>query len=470
MGELDLLPGLVVTLAGLFAGMVFVMMQRGGGGDGDPDAEARRRDLEQRKDQALQALRDLDDLQGARGVQGTADERAELERRAAEALRDLEIESSADSGKSKGKVGKAGKAGKAGAPPPPSADDPWLSPRLQGFATGAAVAGIAAAIFFALDHGTMTRTEGMSITGASMESGPARGAPPPARAGDPGAAVPGVPPSLAPKPSPKLEEARALVAASPESRDAWANLGWALVEAEGWIDVWNTAGKLLELSPGDPDGLTLQATVRLAMGMVDQAGALLDQALKSDPDHVLALSWKGSLLLRSGDRAGAKAVWSRAAELAPDAGFGELLALADSGQAPGGAPSPHPGGPPPRPAAGAPSPAAPAAAGGNRVGGTIRLADGAQPPGGGVVFVIARRPGVAGGPPVATTRLPAGGFPLAFELGDENVMMGGPFPAEVELSVRLDTDGNAMTREDGDLTASAGLVAAGTMDLAIVLN
>ena len=469
MAELDLMPGLMVGLVGLLTGLALVLMNRGEPGD-DGEAEARRRDLEQRKAHALQALRDLDDVQGARGVKATSEERAELERRAAEAMMALDRADAKGKGKGKGKH--------KGKQPPPPAPTPApaaaaMNPKTQGFLMGAVVMGIGAAIIFGLDQGTTPRTDGMTATGGP----PGLTSRPPAQPGAPGSSVPGVPPNLAPKPSPIVDQARAAVSASPDSPQAWADLGWALVEAEGWIDVWNVASELLEIAPGHPDGLTLQATVRLTMGMDDQAATLLDQALLHDPNHVMAMSWKGSVLLRSGDREGAKTIWSRAALIAPEAGFDRLIVMADSADLtarpaphPGGASAPpHPGGAsaPPHPTA---PTGAPPAAGGNRISGTLSLGDGAQTPPGGVIFVIARQPGVAGGPPVATVRLPAHTLPLDFALGDEHVMMGGPFPARVDLTARWDADGNAMTRGDADLHAAGGTVDAGAVGLALVLN
>ena len=43
-------------------------------------------------------------------------------------------------------------------------------------------------------------------------------------------------------------------------------------------------------------------------------------------------------------------------------------------------------------------------------------------------------------------------FPLSYSIGVENVMMQGtPFTGKVNLSVRLDNDGNPTTRTPGDL-------------------
>jgi hypothetical protein len=66
------------------------------------------------------------------------------------------------------------------------------------------------------------------------------------------------------------------------------------------------------------------------------------------------------------------------------------------------------------------------------------------------VFVSVRAP--TGGPPLAALKLPAGPFPLDFEVttADAIAMGGGvrPFTDQLKLVVRIDNDGNAMTRDD----------------------
>ena len=72
-------------------------------------------------------------------------------------------------------------------------------------------------------------------------------------------------------------------------------------------------------------------------------------------------------------------------------------------------------------------------------------------PGDGVLFVIARKAGVQGGPPLAVVRTPGPAFPAQFEIGQANVMIPGlRFEGPLVLTARLDVDGNAMTRTAGD--------------------
>jgi len=93
-------------------------------------------------------------------------------------------------------------------------------------------------------------------------------------------------------------------------------------------------------------------------------------------------------------------------------------------------------------------------------------------PTGGVLFVIARTQGAAGGPPLAVLRIAEPRFPLEFSIGPENVMVPGRrFEGPISLSARLDGDGNAMTREPRDLSSAAEeSLAPGARDVRLVLG
>jgi cytochrome c-type biogenesis protein CcmH len=79
-----------------------------------------------------------------------------------------------------------------------------------------------------------------------------------------------------------------------------------------------------------------------------------------------------------------------------------------------------------------------------------------QLPAGGSLFVIARQRGSAAGPPLAVLRVTRPRFPVAFEIGPENVMIPSMrFEGEIQISARFDSDGDAMTQLPGDLSGSA---------------
>jgi hypothetical protein len=85
-----------------------------------------------------------------------------------------------------------------------------------------------------------------------------------------------------------------------------------------------------------------------------------------------------------------------------------------------------------------------------KIQGTIRVADGVRPSSRGFLFVIVRP--AAGGPPVAVRRIPAGPFPVTFEIGSADVMMQGvSLTGPVRIVARLDSDGDPMTQQNGDL-------------------
>ena len=89
-----------------------------------------------------------------------------------------------------------------------------------------------------------------------------------------------------------------------------------------------------------------------------------------------------------------------------------------------------------------------------------------------MLFVIARRGGGAGGPPLAVRRVPAPSFPYDFEIGPQHAMIQGrPFAGEIELEARLDGDGDALSREPGDPSGRAPeLLQPGASGVRIVLE
>jgi hypothetical protein len=313
-------------------------------------------------------------------------------------------------------------------------------------------------LVFALMRGTSERKGDMQITGAGPEvSTIAKQAPMPSP-GEPGGAIPGVPPTLKPKSSLRVDRARARVSAEKENPIAWAELGYALLDAEGWIDAFQTAQSLRELAPQNADARVIEAMVRVPMGQPEAADQLLDEALTLDPKHVMALTARGMIRYSSKDLAGAKQDWTLARGLAgPGQGHDQLLAMAD--------------GAPELPDA-ARSEDADRSVGGNPqdVTGTVRLAKAEQPPEGGVLFIYARRPGQTSGPPVAVKRIAEPKLPLTFRLGPADQMIKGmPFPDRLDVSARWDLDGNAMTKGPADPQASATGIATGTAGLDLVL-
>lgn len=469
--EVDWIPGIVATIVGLVLGVVLAHRARRGP-EGETDdhhsgrtrAEARNiriEDLTQRKALLLQQIRDLEDTALAGGLSEAPVEQTALEEEAAKVLRELHHL-------------KAKRPDPATAPvapgiaPNPAAPLPGpLSPQLKGALTGGAFVGMVALLLFGLQSGTAERTGNMPMTGGEIVAEPSSDLPPPG-AGRPGEAVPGVPPALQPKSSPALDAARAVVAADPANIEKRATLGWALVDAEGWVDVFNNAEQLVKLDPDNPDALTQQAIVRVRMGQQAIAEQLLDTALARNGEHGRALAWKGSLRWQAGDVPGARAAWSKGEALHPTEGFTELLRMADGEIRPEQLGAPTGGGETSQPAvakssdqAGRPAP----------IQGHIEVPDGTIFPPGAVLFVYARPAGQTAGPPLAAVRLRPAVGKVPFSIGPDDMppMMGKrPFPAEVTLAARLDFDGNAGTK-DGVSGNLAAPVAAGSTGVTITL-
>jgi hypothetical protein len=93
-----------------------------------------------------------------------------------------------------------------------------------------------------------------------------------------------------------------------------------------------------------------------------------------------------------------------------------------------------------------------------------------QVPEGAVLFLIART--VGSGRPVAAKLIPDPQFPLDFELGpDDRMAHDMPYQGPFELTVRVDSDGDAATRLAGDLQGTAeGTHSPGASDVTILID
>lgn len=93
-------------------------------------------------------------------------------------------------------------------------------------------------------------------------------------------------------------------------------------------------------------------------------------------------------------------------------------------------------------------------------------------PEGAILFVIARPEGAVGGPPLAVLRIPDPVFPVEFEIGPGDVMIPSmQFAGPITLTARLDSDGNAMTRAESDLSSpTAPPAEPGTTGVELVLS
>ena len=86
------------------------------------------------------------------------------------------------------------------------------------------------------------------------------------------------------------------------------------------------------------------------------------------------------------------------------------------------------------------------------------------------IFVVARP--ANGRMPLAVAKLPMPeSFPVAFELTEDNVMLRGvKLEGDVEISARIDADGEAMSKTAGDITGAASAATVPVDGVKVVLD
>ncbi|MGH8103458.1 MAG: c-type cytochrome biogenesis protein CcmI/CycH [bacterium] len=95
---------------------------------------------------------------------------------------------------------------------------------------------------------------------------------------------------------------------------------------------------------------------------------------------------------------------------------------------------------------------------GKTISGTVSVADAmksrVKPDA--VLYVIARLSGVKKSPVIAVAKLEVSAFPVNYSLSDSNLMMSGAtLEGKFDISARHDQDGDAGTRQIGDLTGQS---------------
>lgn len=243
---------------------------------------------------------------------------------------------------------------------------------------------------------------------------------------------------LPPEVAARVGSLQSELAADPDNLAARKELALVYVENEFYVTAIEHAAKILKLAPEDPDGLYVEAIVRMKMGQNRRATDLLDRVLAQHPNHVAALEAKGLVQLRTGDTTGAVATWERglAAAGGQHPELERLLAVSRSASNPSMASSGDSG-----------------VAGGVLYQVEIDLSPEAVAARGATLFVSLLGDGA--GPPVAVKRLHPDHFPVDVTLTSADSMLGESLPEAGTLVVRLDGDGNASTRLDTDPEARA---------------
>jgi Tetratricopeptide repeat len=312
------------------------------------------------------------------------------------------------------------------------------------------------------------RPEGGSVTGSVGGDRPRGGMAP---SGPPGAEA------EAPADTQTLE-LRASLAKNPDDHDTRLELARHLLLQRDLMGVWNETQYVLERQPAHPRALTYQSLVRLAMGQGDVAVAMLKQAIAAEPDLIEAHENLAFVYASLGRTKEAEAAVAETARRSPADAQRLRQALAQLAQSRQQEPpaEAHADVPPPSATADAPSAraAAPpdAPGSGGAVFGWIE-ADAAvvariRP--GSVIFLTVRPAGVSAGPPAAVKRLQSASFPLQFEVGAGDSMMGQPLPESMRIDVRADSDGDPLTRPPSDPAGYVDGVALGKTGVRIALK
>ena len=204
--------------------------------------------------------------------------------------------------------------------------------------------------------------------------------------------------------------------------------------------------KVLSADPDNPEAHSYMGYILLQAGHGDGALMAFDKALSQAPNLPMALWGKGMVLYQDKkDFASARGIFERLLSLVPPGEerneIAKVLAEMPAGNQ--------------KRADSAPSAATAARSSTAQVSGKItvdpKLKAKLDP--NAALFIIARPAGTAAGPPLAVKKIDRPKFPLDYSLSQDNVMMQGTrLAGKITISVRLDKDGNPVTRGAGDLS------------------
>ena len=452
--ETNWIPGLIAGGAGLALGLLAAWRLRG--------SSKRTNTLERRDLEAEWTSLKIQLLEARSSEQNQPEQahhRYALELRAAELLKERHVAESSSPEPSPIET-----------PTNPSNDSPRRASWVGAVWGALATAAILVPLLLVQNHAT-ERAEGGSVTGNTGPAGGPTGAPPATNS----APIKGAPPMKG-APDPALKPLRDAVDANPKSAAPRLALIRAQIGRRQLIQAYEGSNEVLKIEPDNPQAKTFLAIVRIEMGMSSQATKLLSEALQANPGLVEAWIYRGVANMQTGEAQAALDDWQEAMKLRPDSArvLQPLIERAEGildGSIQQAAPKPHPGGsqgmpsghPPassaPQALAPAPKPAPVPAGPPAKI--TIKLAAGAQAKAGEIIFVIARPAGVAAGPPAAVKRLTVESFPIEVSLTNADMMMGGSLPKTLDITARVDGDGNPLTKNDGVRGQVKGVIVGG---------
>lgn len=242
---------------------------------------------------------------------------------------------------------------------------------------------------------------------------------------------------------------------------ALLNRGRAAFEQKQWPQAIEAFKKVLSMEANHPDAHAYMGLILAGAGHVDSAMLAFNRALTSDPNHALALWGSGMVLFRQKDDAnGARQNLKKLLTLLPPGAHKEQIrkTLLEMGKGEGKGEIKQT-----------------KKTADHRIQGVITIDPKLQAThqGGGILFIIARRAATQGGPPLAVKRIASPTFPLSYSLSKENMMIpGSSFAGRVNIVVRLDKDGDPLTRGAGDIIGNyhKNPVEIGSQNVDIVLN
>lgn len=426
--EIDWISPAVALLIGVIAGVVLFLSGRS---KAKLSETAATKDDDRRRqfDSLIAQLREMQDAGSTVAAEDRSAEQRRLEIEAATLLREIDASAPAVS-----------------APAPvatPSRVPGFFEarPALRRMVWATTAAAVAAVTYVALLQTAKPREAGGTLTGNL-----------PDRGGNASASTA----------DPALASLLQRVESEPNDLNARNDLAKAFLERQDLMSVFQQTDFVLRKDPNNARALAYQSLVRLAIGNADEAREMVTRAIERDPNLLDAWLHLAIIHLQSGNAQAALQTLQVARQRHPEAA--EMLdnlerEMRQRLAAGSGSPSAAVSSTPPRAAASSE----------DAISGEIRLAPGLNVVSGSVIFLTIREAGSRLGAPIAAQRLPVAEFPMKFSIGQEHSMQGRPFPAQARIEARIDTDGNPLTKEPGDLVASADEIAKGTSNVTLTL-
>lgn len=235
--------------------------------------------------------------------------------------------------------------------------------------------------------------------------------------------------------------------------------GRAAFERKEWSQAIDAFKKALAIDGANPGAHAYMGLILTQAGHADGALSAFERALATEPNYPIALWGKGMILYRvKEDYSAARQTLDKLVKIMPAGAqrdeIQNVIAELDGRQK---------------------APPKLTKAGAGPIRGTVsvdpRLKERVN--GRAVLFIVARAADSPAGPPLAVKKIERPSFPLTFTIGPQDVMIEGrSFSGKVLISARLDKDGNAVTRDPGDLMGEykKNPVEAGSQNADIVLD